>query len=228
MVADRAVEARPDRLPRGPHKLSRAEVEQSQRERLIAAAADAVAAKGYIGTSVDDIVSRSGVSRSTFYQLFEDKLDCFLAAHRMASELVTAVIADELAGMAAGAPTTALEKLDGLLEAYLQALADSPALARVFLVEVYAAGAPAIRQRRDALDKFVDLLAATFGEADGLLGTSPDQRFAAEVLVAAVSSMVTTLVGVGEADRLPGLRQPLMRLAAQITASTGDPDQGGV
>lgn len=192
----------------------------------------AVAEKGYAATSVGDILSRAGVSRTTFYQLFDDKLDCFLAAYRMASEVVAAVMAEELARMGDGGesgvgggagapPASPLERIDHLLEAYLRTLAENPALARVFLVEVYAAGPEAIRQRRDSLDQFVDLLTASFGEAPGLLGTAPDQRFAAETLVGAVSSMVTVTVGVGESERLPELREPLMRLAAQLSAATG-------
>src|SRR5690606_30880284 len=70
------------RLPRGPHGLPREEVERSQRERLLTAAAEAVAEKGYASMSVADILKGASVSRTTFYQLFDDKLDCFLAACR--------------------------------------------------------------------------------------------------------------------------------------------------
>jgi hypothetical protein len=50
-----------------------------------------------------------------------------------------------------------------------------------------------------------------------VLGTARSQRFAAQAFVGAVSALVTNAVGVGETDDLPRLRQPLMRLAAQIT-----------
>lgn len=207
------------RLPRGPHGLSREEVERSQRDRLLMGAAEVVAEKGYASTSVADVLSRAGVSRTTFYQLFADKLDCFLAASRMASEVVAAVMTEELARIDDLTSASTLERLDRLLGTYLQTLAENPALARVFLVEVYAAGPAAIRQRRASLDQFVDLLAAIYGDSDGLLGTAPDQRFAAEVLVGAVSSMVTTTIGVGEPERLPELREPLIRFASQLTAA---------
>ena len=210
-------DADPRRLPRGPHRLTREEVERSQRARLLTGAAEAVAAKGYAATSVADIIVRAGVSRTTFYQLFDDKLDCFLASCRMASDVVLSVLADELARIEAEGVTTPTDKLDRLLRAYLQTLADFPALARVFLVEVYAAGTAAIRQRRDSLEQFVDIVAAAqHGPAGLTAGTEPDQRFAAEVLVGAVSSMVTNAVGVGETDRLPELHEPLMRLAGRM------------
>ena len=87
----------------------------------------------------------------------------------------------------------------------------------MFLVEVYAAGPAAIEQRRRSLDQFVDVVAETHRGERGVLGTRAHQRFAAEALVGAVSSMVTNIVGVGDIDRLPGLRRPLMKVAAQFT-----------
>ncbi len=208
--------AGPRRLPRGPHRLTREEVERSQRDRLLTGAAEAVAAKGYAATSVADIIERAGVSRTTFYQLFDDKLDCFLAACRMASDVVLAVLADELARIEAEGVTAPTDTLDRLLGAYLQTLAEFPVLARVFLVEVYAAGTPAIQQRRDSLEQFVDLIVAHRAQAGLLDDAGQDERFAAEVLVGAVSSMVTNAVGVGESDDLPALHAPLMRIATRI------------
>lgn len=235
------------RLPRGPHRLTREEVENSQRTRLLIGAAEAVAEKGYASTSVADILSRAGVSRTTFYQLFTDKADCFLAANRMASDLLSTVMAESLASLEDGSHRSSLERLDHLLAAYLKTLDDFPALARVFLVEVYAAGAEAIRQRRDALAGFVDLVEAIL-RSDGILesadgptdsdessgyggqtssheptgdgGTAliSDERVVAEVLVAAVSSMVTNAAGVGDTEHLRDLHGPLMSLATRVLA----------
>ncbi len=66
-------------LPRGRHKLSRAEVTGSQRARMLQAMAEAMAERGYVGTPVAEIIRRAGVSRETFYQQFSSKQDCFLA-----------------------------------------------------------------------------------------------------------------------------------------------------
>ena len=241
--------------------MTRLEVEQSQRERLLAGAADAVAEKGYAAASVADIIQRAGVSRTTFYELYRDKQDCFLAASRLASDVVTSVIADELVQLTEGPELTALDRVDRLLQAYLQTLVDFPVLARVFLVEVYAAGQSAIEQRRAALDGFVDLLAeelrtapahtagpvdatdragvsgpadatVSAGSADRADAPGPadatdradssdraDERLVAEVLVAAVSSLVTNAVAVGEGERLMDLHRPLMKVASRVIAT---------
>jgi AcrR family transcriptional regulator len=170
-----------------------------------------------VKTTVADILARAGVSRATFYQLFSDKEDCFLAAYKNNADFVAAVMAVELEQVKASGDLDPLERLDRVLEVYLTALRSAPALARVFLVEVYAAGPAAIEQRRASLEQFVDIVAETHRGESGVLGARKSQRFAAQAFVGAVSTLVTNAVGVGETDDLPSLRQPLMRLAAQIT-----------
>jgi AcrR family transcriptional regulator len=204
-------------LPRGPHDLSREEVAHSQRRRLLQATTEAVAELGYVKTTVADILARAGVSRATFYDLFADKEACFQAAYAANAELVARVMSLELSRVKADGEKAPLIRLERVLRVYLRALHDAPALARVFLVEVYAAGPAAIEQRRDSLEQFVDIVAETHRGETGVLGTRASQRFAAQAFVGAVSSRVTNAVGMGEIDQLPGLHAPLMRLAAQIT-----------
>jgi AcrR family transcriptional regulator len=71
------------RLPRGRHGLPRELVERSQRERLLAAVVRVTVANGYESTTVADILGEAGVGRESFYELFDDKLDCIAAAHRI-------------------------------------------------------------------------------------------------------------------------------------------------
>jgi AcrR family transcriptional regulator len=213
----------PDRgraLPRGPHGLSREEVERSQRERLLLATTEVVAEQGYVKTTVADILGRAGVSRATFYDLFADKEACFHAAYAANAELVASVMAAALERVRAAGEEDPLVRLDKVLSVYLRSLRDAPALARVFLVEVYAVGPAAIEQRQRSLEQFVDLVAETHRGEPGVLGTKASQRFAAQAFVGAVSSMVTNAVGAGDTDGLLALREPLMRLAAQITGKS--------
>lgn len=71
------------RLPRGRHGLPRELVERSQRERLMAAVVRVTVAKGYESTTVGDILGDAGVGRESFYELFDDKLSCMVAAHKL-------------------------------------------------------------------------------------------------------------------------------------------------
>ncbi len=208
----------PRPLPRGPHQLSRDEIQQSQRQRLLRAITEAVGEQGYVHTSVADVLARAGVSRATFYALFRDKQDCFQAAFAANAEAVAASMAAALDQLRDRPHDVAdpHARLDHVLTVYLEAMRGSPALARAFLVEVYAAGPRAIEQRRSSMERFVDIVAETHRGETGMLGPEPHQRFAVEALVGAASSMVTNLVGVGDLDQLADLREPLLELAAQL------------
>jgi AcrR family transcriptional regulator len=205
-------------LPHGPHDLTREQVEQSQRERLYIAIIEGVAKKGYAQTSVADVLSRSGVSRATFYELFKDKGECFRAAYAKAAEQIASVLASGIQQFFTGnaGNKDPLLKLEWVLGLYLDMLASQPAFAKAFLVEVFAAGPEAIWQRQASLEQFVDVVAFTLRDQKGVFGEGPDQRFAIKVLVHAVSSMVTAMIGTGETARLPELKKPLLKVAAGL------------
>lgn len=208
------------RLPRGRHGLSRDEVETSQRLRMLVAMADAMMEKGYVATSVADVIKRAGVSRETFYQQFTSKADCFAAAFDAAAEAVLGAIAAdldvdldrvdldraELAGFDDADAATRHHRFDRAFTAYLDALAANPAHARLFLVEVYAAGPQAIAWRSAVQGRIVDLLARLLGAG------SEHGRFACEVLVAAVGAMVTEPLVSQDVAALRALRAPVVDL----------------
>ena len=58
----------------------RANVADIQRARIVAALVDVVAERGVAQVTVAHVVARSGVSRRTFYELFEDREACLSAA----------------------------------------------------------------------------------------------------------------------------------------------------
>jgi len=64
-------------LPSGHHGLSREEVAESQRERLLAATADVIAELGYTATPISEIVKRASVANRVFYANFKDKEEAF-------------------------------------------------------------------------------------------------------------------------------------------------------
>lgn len=161
------------------------------------------------------------MSRATFYQLYDDKLDCFLAANRVAAQTVAATMLEALDATRATGSAGPLEQLEQLLGVYLATLADNPAMARVFLVEVYAAGPVAVQQRQQSLELFIDMAASILEVVPDAFGGPSQQRFAAQVLVDAVSARVTAMVGLGQADRLRELHRPLTEFLARIISSEG-------
>ncbi|GAA4316773.1 AcrR family transcriptional regulator [Actinomadura luteofluorescens] len=204
-------EPTPRRLPRGRHALSRAEVERVHRDRLCGAMAQAMAEKGFVGTSVEDVLKRARVSRQSFYALFTSKLDCFMAAFDQAGLLLYLQLEEAMQGEGdapgqgpAQGEGDAGERFERVMTAYLEALAAEPAYARLFLVEVFAAGPEAVRRRtrvqRDLAASLADLMGVT-GDAG---------RFACEVIVAAVSSMVTPAIAAGDMEALRAIRAPVI------------------
>src|SRR3984885_6749584 len=55
-------------------------ITEIQRSRMLAAALEAVEEVGYSRMTVAQVISRAKVSRKTFYDIFADREDCFLAA----------------------------------------------------------------------------------------------------------------------------------------------------
>jgi AcrR family transcriptional regulator len=112
----------------------REEAERNQRERLFAAMVATVDEKGYEATTVADLVRLSGVSRSAFYQHFDDKQACFLAA-------VEAVIGPALSriGSDESAPP-GKERARQALGSVIELILSQPAAAKMCIVEVYGAG----------------------------------------------------------------------------------------
>ena len=195
-------------LPRGRHGLSRAEVEASQRLRLVRAMAEVMAEKGYARTSVADILGRARVSRETFYELFDSKQDCFMRAFEQAYAHILDAVSPSAAG-AASADATPADRFARIFRDYLEALALEPEIARVFLIEVYAAGPEAIRRR-------LELQAGLAAALGALVGGSDDDRFAVEALLAAIVQLVTARIAVGDIEGLRGLHAPVVALAGRL------------
>ena len=130
---------------------------ESQRNRIHQAMIEVVSERGYPETRVVDVIGVAGVSRKTFYELFDSKEDCFLAAYD--------VLLDNLLGEAtdafeskSGAPWA--ERIAAALESLLEHLSAHPEEARFAIVEVLAAGPKALARRDAALRQFTGFLEA--------------------------------------------------------------------
>jgi AcrR family transcriptional regulator len=195
-------------LPRGSHGLTREQVVQSQRDRIFRAMIHVMAQKGYAATSVAEVLRHAKVSRETFYEQFSSKQECFLAAFEAAVELVI--------GRAAGstaAEATAVDRFDQALRTYLDTLAGHPGHARLFLLEVYAAGSPAVERRAELQERFAEALDRVFGAR-----TDAD-RFAVRALVAATAEMITMRLAADDPDGIRDLHGPLLELVRRVRAS---------
>ena len=124
----------PTRLPRGNGRLPPDVAEASQRARLMNAVAYVVAEKGYAATSVSDLTSHAGISRTTFYQMHKDKEDCFLYCFDQCSRAHLGAMLQ-----AAHDADSLPRKLWALLSAHLHIADTNPWFARTFIVEAQVA-----------------------------------------------------------------------------------------
>ncbi len=68
--------------------MARSTAETPTRDRLLQAAMEVFAAKGYHGANVDDIVAASDTSKGAFYHYFPSKQGIFLTLMDVLGELV--------------------------------------------------------------------------------------------------------------------------------------------
>jgi AcrR family transcriptional regulator len=203
-AAGSGVDLRNWRLPRGRHGLPRELVVRSQRERLLAAVVRVTAAKGYEATTVGDILTEAGVGRESFYELFEDKRDCMLAAHTILINHLEARVGVAYAGEAAWP-----DRLREALAAALDWFAEDPDVARFTLIELAAVGPASRRRFRADYNRFVALL------AEGLEDDGPQPELP-NACALAVGAMLAKIYEVVVRERTAGLPALLPELTYEV------------
>jgi AcrR family transcriptional regulator len=189
-------------LPGGHHGLSRQQILDSQRERLLAAIAHEVALRGYRATTITGVVKTASVSTRDFYEHFESKEECFLAAFDAVRDHLESVVFD-----AAAAEPDWPHQVIAALRVSLEFFAADPDLARLCLTEPVGATpsvairfreavlgcVPALEQGRDRTRKTTTLPPST---EDSLLG--------------GIISLMSRSILAGETAELPRLLPDLV------------------
>jgi AcrR family transcriptional regulator len=172
-------------------------VARHQKARLEGAMVEAVARHGYAGTTMRELVTLAGVSKSTFYQHFESKQECFLATFDEIVAILSARVAK-----AYRAKGDFRERLVAGLAAFMDLAAEEPAAASLAAVESLTLGSAGVAHRERASQAFEALIQQSFDH-------SPSER---EVSPATVRAIVAGVRGVtyhrlraGRPGELPGL-----------------------
>lgn len=195
------------RLPRGHHDIPPELVAENQRWRLLCAAAEVLAERGYAHLTAVDVARCAGVSRYTFYAHFDGVGACLLAAYEMAADC----LCDLLVGACEGRKGEDWPaRLRAALGEALTFLAAEPALANL-LGPAAPAGDPAIAGARERL---INRLAWPLRGARKLRdadapGLPPDLE---RRLIAAALALIGDRAAAGAADRLPELAPELAEL----------------
>jgi AcrR family transcriptional regulator len=137
----------------GQEPFPREVVVEHQRERVIRAAVEVFAKRGYRGATVGNLVATAKVGINSFYALFEGKEDCFLAVYDQ-------IAAESRAQMAAAVPAGAAwpQQVAATLCSLLELIEEKPLTARIALVEVHTAGPRARALHERDLEEVAGLL----------------------------------------------------------------------
>jgi AcrR family transcriptional regulator len=200
------------RLRPGPG-IPRDEVERNHRERLFGAMVAVVGENGYEGMSVGELAARAGVSRSTIYEYFQDREDCF---HATFDALLTAAMERIDSAYDGDGPWD--ERLRSVLEAVVEIVVEQPAAARLCLLEAYAAGPEAAARREQAATTLEAL-------ARGGMDRSPERADMPPAVVRAIVGGLRTLIQrrlrSGEEGQLPDMIDELWQWV--LSYRTPDP-----
>lgn len=174
-----------------------------RQQRILQGMLQAVGTNGYERTTVEDAISAAGVYRQVFYDSFRDKEDCYLQALDAGSAWVELAMREEAAG-----EMTWRRQLRGALTGLLRFLDERPEIGRALLVEVHAAGPPALQKRTEAMERAaaaVDL--AREENDDGAPAIS------AEAVVAGILAVLHTRLSAHRTDGYISLLPELTYLA---------------
>jgi len=192
--------------------------------------------RGVAVVTVAHVVERAGVSRRTFYELFEDRDDCLRAAFEQAVDRAAArvlaayeltpergaaagVIAAGIVGGGAATTGGAWERrMRAGLAALLEFLDAEPELGSLCVVDALAAGPAVLERRARVVDELVDvvhrggLAASRSAGVPRGLGERRRTRIVAEGAVGAVLAVIHARMVAREERPLAGLLNQLMAM----------------
>jgi AcrR family transcriptional regulator len=175
------------------------------RDRILVAMTEIVAKRGYQGTTIEHIVKRAGVSRATFYEHFENREACLLAAFDDGGEELQRRMSE--ATQSGEWP----ERVRAGLGAFVDYCASEPALARTCLVESVTAGPVAMERYERALTKFAPLFREGRDHLEEGAGELPDDL--EDLIIGGIVWMVHQRLLRNEIDEIPGLLPTMLEFA---------------
>jgi AcrR family transcriptional regulator len=206
MASKDEMRSRTQRLRPGPNGLPRGQVTEIQRSRMLTAAVEAVEEVGYSRLTVAQVIGRAKVSRKTFYDVFEDREDCFLAAFDQAINQASVLVGE--------AYTQEPNWRDGLrsgLMALLVFMDDEPGLARLCVVEALGAGPKVLERRGEVLEVLKEVVDRGRAQSGSRAGREPPQ-VTAEGVIGAVFAVLHARLLTGGREPFTDLLGPLMSM----------------
>jgi AcrR family transcriptional regulator len=164
---------------------------------------DVATERGAANVTVAHVTERSGVSRRTFYEVFDDREDCLLAAFEQALEF-----ACERVLPAYRSQGSWRERVRAALGALLSFVDEEPVVGKLLIVESSSGGPRTLERRGQAIARVMGAVDEGRGEAK----SASSLPLTAEGIVGGVFSVIHSRLA--EADRGPlvELVNPLMSM----------------
>lgn len=145
--------SRTARVPQAYNGAVRERLADLQRARIVSAMVDVAAQRGAGSVTVAHVVERSGVSRRTFYENFEDREHCLLASFERALTLTSqrVIPAYESENGWSG-------RIRAGLITFLAFCDQEPSLARMLVCESQASGPRVAQRRADILERLTRIV----------------------------------------------------------------------
>jgi AcrR family transcriptional regulator len=216
MAETRSISERLATMPPGRHLVPRDFVVQNQRERMLLATAELVAERGYRRTTIELIAKTARVALTTFYEHFESKEECFLAAFdeniAAAAEVFAELVDPELDWA---------DQISIGLEVFLEMVAGETPRATLCLVESQAAGPAALARYQGMLER----VAPKLREGRALNPRSARLPEGLEVALAGgIAWLVHQRLVAGEAAEIKALLPEMLQIA--LTPYVGEVEAG--
>lgn len=192
------------RLPPGRHGIPADLVRTHQRQRLLEAAAAALAEQGYGRLTAARVTELAGVSSRTFYQHFEDLWACLLAAYESEAGHLCSEIEGACAAMAEDDRSGRARSGIG---AALGFLAAEPSIARLLSAEPPPQIVALAAARRDLVERLGAMLRSVLAPGGATPLPGLERR-----LIGAALALVSSRAGSGDPQRLRELEPELSEI----------------
>jgi AcrR family transcriptional regulator len=220
------------RLPTGAHGIDPEEVKRDQRERLQSAIVELIAERGYRAVRILDLTKLARVSRPTFYSLYDDKEELFLAAYdEIAQRTAKTVIAAYAVKDAGDAPNG---RLRAAILAFAELAAAAPEATSLMVLGAFGAGPKAIERRNHTLEALERSIRVSRdgGSSGGAVGAGGRRQKAGagaraaqagresgedltvKVILGGIREVTAARLRQGRVEELPGLAGELAAWAA--------------
>jgi AcrR family transcriptional regulator len=188
-----------------------------QRERLIAAARDVFARRGFAAAGIDEIVADARVSRSSFYSFFANKEQCLLAVFEEGTRRIGGALLE-----AAAQPLDPPDRIRAEIAVLAEQFAADPAMARVLLIESVGATPDLERARAAARQAAADMIEAQLREYPVWRQRPAQERsVVALTTMAAIAESFSHLIATGRIDEWRTIVGPVSAYVARGLGASG-------